>query len=232
MNNFTKQLPLSFRSTTNKTFSNFQTGNNSICLTSLATFLSSNESLFYLWGSNGAGKSHVLQAIINSVTEDVKAVILQIDDLSLRENVSLIEIFDIICIDNVENIAGDKLLEEALFFWINEVKAGHKKIIFASSISNNSEKWNLADLVSRIQSGRTHEILALERNEALTVFTNQAKQKGMLLDDKTIKYIENNCPMNMKYLTNLLEKLDQITLAEKKPLTIPLLKKILQTELV
>jgi DnaA family protein len=159
-------------------------------------------------------------------------VIIHPKDLKNREYVTLINMFDYICIDSVEQISNDKLLEEALFFWINEVKQSKKKIVLASQISNSDKNWQLADLRSRLSSGQTHQLLPLSRHGVLQVFDQQAKQKGFILDKKVIDYLEKNCSMNMIFLQELLKQLDKATLIHKKQVTIPLIKKILHTVLV
>ncbi len=231
MNDFSPQLPLNFKNCSVPSFANFLVAKNSTSINSLHDFLNSRQSLFYLWGANGSGKTHLLNAIALKLKQQ-KAVIIDYQQLNDRQNISLIEMFDCICLDNAQSIAGNQQLEEALFYWINEIRQGEKKIIIASTLSNNDPKWQLPDLISRLQSGRTHELLALERTDALLVFQQQAHQKGLTISSVILKYIEKNCSMNMSFLTQLLKKLDQITLSEKKQLTIPLLKKILQTELV
>ena len=140
--------------------------------------------------------------------------------------------FDYICIDNTQEIAKNSLLEEALFFWINEVKQTKKKIVLACQLSNKDQSWLLPDLKSRLQSGRTHELLALPRNEVLSVFKKLSQQKGITIDSRVEAFLEKNCPMNLNFLSLLLIKLDEITLVEKKQVTIPLIKKILNTKLV
>ncbi len=227
------QMPLAFKSTQVKTFKDFILGKNVALIDSLDSFTRSNEMLLYLWGESGSGKTHVLQATINLLnTRDKSAVLLKPKDLLDRQKVSLIAMFDFICIDDTHKIAGDKSLEESLFFWINEVKQARKKIILAGQLSNKSTNWQLPDLKSRLQSGRTHELLSLGRVEVLRVFSNIAKQKGITPDEKVIAFLEKNCPMNLSFLSSLLTKLDEITLVEKKQVTIPLIKKILKTKLV
>ena len=221
------QLPLAFKERDNKTIQAFLVGENQSVLDSLTSFLHSDENIFYLWGEAGSGKSHLLQAYTQSLLEQQRAVIMTPGDINKRENVSLLEMFEIICIDKVEQISGHPQLEESLFFWINEVRQANKQIILSSKISNQSQQWHLPDLKSRIQSGRTHEIIALNRHQALEVFAQQACQRGIVLDVKTLKYLENNCSMDMNFLTQLLNKLDEVTLIQKKQVTIPLLKKIL-----
>ena len=226
-------MPLTFKNTPIKTFKDFVPGKNIVLIDSLESFLSSDETLFYLWGKSGSGKSHILQATINLLnTRDKSAVLLKPKDLLDRQNISLISMFDFVFMDDVQQISSDSVLEESLFFWINEVKQARKKIILAGQLSNKSAKWQLPDLRSRLQSGRTHELLSLGRLEVLTVFSGLAKQKGMVIDDRVAVFLEKNCPMNLSFLSSLLSKLDEITLVEKKQVTIPLIKKILNTKLV
>ena len=222
-----QQLPLDFKNTQTKTFIDFLEGKNFVVLKSLKSFIDSDETLFYLWGETGSGKTHLLQAYVTQLLASEKtAVIIKPSELDQRQNVQLIEMFDIVCIDNVENIAQNKAREEALFFWINEIKQAGKKIILAGQLSNNSPQWQLPDLRSRLQAGRTHELKTLNREDSLTVFKQQAENKGIKIDSKIENYLKNNCDMNMSYLSSLLVKLDEATLVEKKQVTIPLLKKI------
>lgn len=234
MSNTSQQIPLAFKNTKVKTFQDFVLGNNIGLLDSLNSFSQSdNESLLYLWGEPGSGKSHVLKAFINQLnTNDKTAVLLTPKDLQEREHVSLIEMFDYICIDDIQEIAKNSMLEESLFFWINEVKQAKKKIVLAGQLSNKNQYWQLTDLRSRLQSGRTHELMALGRNEVLSVFKKLSQQKGIIIDARVEAFLEKKCPMNLSFLSVLLIKLDEITLVEKKQVTIPLIKKILNTKLV
>ncbi|MCF6318366.1 MAG: DnaA/Hda family protein [Proteobacteria bacterium] len=233
MSDTSGQIPLVFKNTPVKTFKDFVLGKNRALIDSLESFSCSDETTFYLWGEAGCGKTHVLQALSYLLdTNNKTAVLIAPKDLLDRKNVSLIEMFDTICIDNTQNIASNTLLEEALFFWINEVKQARKRIILAGQISNKNTDWQLPDLRSRLQSGRTHELLPLERNEVLIVFSNLAQQKGLVIDTRVTAFLEKNCPMNLSFLSSLLSKLDEITLVEKKQVTIPLIKKILNTKLV
>jgi DnaA family protein len=227
------QLPLNFKNDSHKTFKEFVIGKNKELIESLNSFIGSNEILFYLWGDSGTGKSHILQSLVSQLNENNRlGVVVTPIDISNRQNVNLIQMFDIICIDNVENIAENPELEEALFFWINEIKQANKKIILSSQISNQSNFWQLPDLKSRILSGRTSEVKALDRDQTLEVFKKLADQKAIVIDFKIEKYLQNNCPMNLKFLSKLLNQLDEVTLIQKKHVTIPLLKNILQTVLV
>lgn len=230
MTDSSQQLPLDFKQNNEKTFADFIVGSNTSLLTSLQTFTQSNEMILYLWGETGSGKSHILSAFTQYCADNKKsAVVLTPQDLSQRQNISLIEMFDYFCIDNVEKITADPVLEELLFHWINEIKQHKKKIILACQFSNKSEKWQLPDLRSRLQSGRTHQIKALDRKKVIDVFIKQAQQKGIIIDNRVNQFLQNNCPMNMHYFSELLVKLDQTTLIEKKQVTIPLIKKIIQT---
>lgn len=233
MTNSSQQLPLNLKQITDKTFTNYIVDRNTALIDSVQKFTRSDETLFYYWGVSGAGKSHLLKALANKLQSVNKSIaIIDFNEISLRENISLISMVDYICIDNAECIASDNIFEEALFIWINEIRQAQKKIIIAAQIPNKSEKWQLPDLISRLQAGRTHEIKPLDRSSAMLVFKQQAQQQGIIIDKKLEKYLINNCSMNMKFLADLLVKLDEATLVHKKPVTIPLLKKILTSNLV
>ncbi|MFK8010890.1 MAG: DnaA/Hda family protein [Marinicellaceae bacterium] len=233
MNESHKQLPLDFKNKNNSTYAEFLIEGNNGVIKGLNAFSESSAYIFFLWGSSGCGKSHLLHAFINEkVGSDKQAVLVQPKDLVKRENVSLIAMFEYICIDNVHRISGDVLLEEALFFWINEIKQYQKKLILASQIPNSDNQWKLADLRSRLASGITHQLKPLSRSGVLEAFLHQAKVRGLNIDAKVINYLENNCAMNMSFLKNLIIALDKATLIQKKQVTIPLIKNILQTELV
>jgi len=233
VNDSHKQIPLNFKSSKNQTFEDFIVGMNAPTLESLRLFADSSAYIFYLWGESGSGKSHALNAFIEeNIKINKPSVLIKPKDLINRENVSLINIFEYICIDNAETISADELLEEALFFWINEVKQAQKKLILASQISNIDQKWQLNDLRSRLASGQTHQLYPLSREGVLKVFHRQATEKGIILDKKVLNYLEKNCSMNMVFLQQLLDQLDKATLIHKKQVTIPLIKNILHTVLV
>jgi len=233
VNDSHNQIPLDFKKPNKQTFEDYIVESNLKTLESLKSFVDSSAYIFYLWGETGCGKSHLLNAYIDdSYQSNKQAVLIHPKDLVKREYVSLIEMFDTICIDDSQLISGDKLLEESLFFWINEVKQAQKKIVLASQISNINEIWQLADLRSRLVSGITHQLMPLSRQGVLKVLNQQATQQGIYLDNKVINYLENNCSMNMAFLKQLLNHLDKATLIHKKQVTIPLIKNILQTVLV
>ena len=227
MSDVPKQLPLNFKQGNEKSFKDFISTNNMGIVESLIDFSQSEESLLYLWGETGSGKSHLLHALIQHIKADQSAVVLMPEDIAQRQNLSLIDMFDYICIDEVERIAKDDLLEESLFQWINEIRQARKKIILASQIPHTPERWQLPDLCSRLQAGRTHQLKHLDRPQVLQVFNDQAENMGIVIDQKIERYLQNNCSMNMQFLTQLLSELDQATLVHKKHITIPLLKKIL-----
>ena len=73
-----QQIPLAFKNTKVKTFQDFVLGNNIGLLDSLNSFSQSGtESLLYLWGETGCGKSHVLKAFINQLNTNDKTAVLK-----------------------------------------------------------------------------------------------------------------------------------------------------------
>jgi DnaA family protein len=227
------QLPLIFKHPNRNSFENFIIGENEALIESLKTFSESDECLYFLWGEKTSGKSHLLQALVNYTKKPNNSiVIINSKELLARENISILELFDTILLDEIEILAGHSIGEEHLFNWINEAKQFHKKIIISSQISNKDKQWKLPDLKSRLISGRTHQLLSLKRNETIKIFSREAKFIGINIDEKVLSYLKLNCPMNLGFLMSLLNQLDNITLIKKKKVTIPLIKQILNSNLV
>jgi DnaA family protein len=228
------QLPLEFRHKEVKTFENFIIGENQLLINSLKDFLADKQqSLFLIWGHEKSGKSHLLNALHTQLQDHhLSSVYFKQDILDERDQLQLIPLFDHVMIDDIDQIAEKDQSEENLFQWINEIRQSHKKLILTSNAPINSITWGLPDLKSRLQSAQSHQITPLDRNDLLILFTREAEIRGLKLDQKAIQYIEKNCPMNPGFLMSLLMQLDNITLVKKKSVTVPLIRQLLNSNLV
>ncbi|MGL1489135.1 hypothetical protein ACSTJG_25265, partial [Vibrio parahaemolyticus] len=79
------------------------------------------EYLFYLWGSTGSGKSHLLQACCQALNNKATIYLpLQILKEWGPESIDNLEEQALIAIDDIDAIAFDKAWEEALFHLYNK----------------------------------------------------------------------------------------------------------------
>lgn len=223
-----EQLTLGLGLRDDATFASFYPAGNMQVFNAILHFVRGyGEQYIYLWGQVGAGRSHLLQACCHAAPEcNVSAVYLPMADAHLDlfdglENVSLI------CIDDVENIAGKEEFEEQLFHLFNRVRANNKRLIITGNVPPSNLAIKLPDLRSRLAWGVVYQLQALEDEEKLKALQQRAQSRGLELEPSVGKFLLRRCPRNMQQLFNTLEELDHASLVQKRRLTIPFVKEVL-----
>ena len=193
------QLLLNIHPPSIKSLENFVIGDNFEAISVIKKFTTDkNLQFFYLWGVQGSGKSH-----LSSVVK--KNNILVIEDIESMNDIEQIQAFSI----------------------FNNCKENGKKLFITGSNSPNNMGLR-SDLASRLSWGIVYQIKALSDNEKKLALLNHSKQKGMSSNVKVIEYCMKNLKRDLHYLIATLDALDNWSLKTKKPMTIPLLKKLLE----
>jgi len=155
------QLALAVHLRDDETFDSFQGELNQVAVAQLKHFLQNSFALekdeqpnsFYLFGTQGAGKSHLLQACCTLAEESGKSSLClsfsELKDLSV-EVLDGLENIDLICLDNLQLIANDKLWQQAVFDLFNRITEQNKAIIISGDESANKLGITLPDLASRL----------------------------------------------------------------------------------
>lgn len=221
------QLPLSFQAPENASFENFIPGDNKQLIFSLEN---ASEPLLFLWGESGSGKSHLLQAITasyQSMNKNALYIPLQIDDDFTPEILDGLEMMDLVCLDDVDIIVGNKDWEEALFHFFNRIRDCGGRLILAANNSALNLGIHLPDLSSRLSWGLTYCVKTLKDKDKVEALKLRAHQRGFEMSDEVANYLMKHSTRKMSVLINLLEKLDYATLAEQRKLTVPFIKNFL-----
>jgi len=220
-----------------ETFASFYPGQNATLLTQLKnSVVGSGEPVLYMWGESGSGRSHLLHALCSEVDErgDSVAYIplhhhrgMSLDIFENMENMTLL------CIDNIDAIAGNKKWEKALFDFYNRwVDCKEQRAQGASLIlcANNLPKQigiQLKDLVSRLEWGACYRLEPLNDEEKLGALQLRAGLKGMKLPVDVGRFLLNRLSREMDLLLNTLDRLDNASLEAQRKLTIPFVKEVL-----
>jgi DnaA family protein len=226
------QLPLGLRLRDEATFANFYQGRNTEIVAELIKVASGHgERMIYLCGSRGQGRSHLLQAACHQAhQQQLTSVYLPLGSLQsyTPDMLDGLESLSLICIDDLQVIAGQLAWEEAVFHLYNRIYDAGKRLIIAANDLPKQIALQLPDLTSRLSWGIVYQLHALTDNEKLAALIMRADSRGMNLSEETAKYILTHCPRHMGTLLAALDALDNASLAAQRRLTIPFVKEILQ----
>lgn len=201
-----KQLLLDIQPLAPPTLDNFIAGRNAEALHSLQMTLGGNADVhfIYLWGAQGSGKSHLLQACIN---------------LAHEQQLPLCVVDDVNTLDDEAQIA--------LFNDFNQLRASGGMLI----TSGNAAPTQMGlrdDLATRLAWGLVYQLHPLTDEEKAQALKTHAKERGIKLPDEVVDYCLRYLRRDLPTLMAVLDALDVWSLTEKKPVTVPMLKKLLQ----
>ena len=228
------QLPLGVRLRDDATFANYYPGANAAALGYVERLCEAEagwaESLIYLWGGAGVGRSHLLQAACLRFEQGGEpAVYLPLAELveygpTMLDN---LEQCELVCLDDLDAVAGRSDWEEALFHLFNRLRDSGRRLLLAASSSPRELPVQLADLQSRLTLALVFQLQSLSDEDKLRALQLRASRRGLHLSDEVGRFILTRGERSMSALFELLERLDQASLQAQRKLTIPFLKETL-----
>ncbi len=237
MNTFTsgrEQLALNLRLRDASSFENYFVARNreaverlQHAVLSLSNAPQAPASWLYLWGEPGTGKTHLLEAACRTAQEQGHAPLyVPLADkadftTALLEDVEQVPL---VCMDDVDAIAGDATWEAALFALYEHLRAHGGMLVLAARISPAAIGIKLADLATRLAAGLVYQLQPLSDAEKIAALRLRAQRRGLEMTEEVANYLLTRFPRDMHSLFALLDKLDTATLAAQRRLTIPFLR--------
>lgn len=199
------------------TFDNFVTGDNRELLSVLQSALhgDSRERCIYIWGDEGCGKSHLLQASVSAAQNahhnaiyaqgfvPEPAEMVAVDDVNVLDDAAQVELFNIY---NRIRDAGGMLL-----------------------VSGRQSPLHLAvrpDLRTRLGWGLVYQVHALSDEEKAHALTRHAQERGFTLTHEVTQYLLRHGRRDLPSLLAVLDELDAHSLRLHRAPTVPLLKEV------
>ena len=225
----TLQYPLKLSHSRQPGFDNYLANGNEETLDSLLKLLEAVGSTapLYLWGSPGCGKSHLLLAACQQMSQQTRsAIYLSLSDIERLSPLMLGELqqYELVCIDDIQNICADEAWEEALFHLYNAISQQQHKLLIAANSSPGDLPAELPDLASRLLWGASYHLQQLDDAGKQELLIQMADEKGMQLSDNASRYLINRYSRDINKLTKLIDKLDHDSLSRQQKLTIPFLR--------
>ena len=183
-----------------------------------------------IYGAKDSGKTYLLQALCNQFNNQGKssfflpmrqAIELSVDILDSLENIELV------CIDGLESLVGNKAWEIGLFNLINRSFNSNNRLIFTSAKNIDGMNFELKDLDSRLRKIQSHELHSLADDDILYALKHIANLRCIELGSKEAQYLLTYADRNISDLVKILESLDQLSMEMKRKITIPLIKEVI-----
>ena len=225
------QLPLALRWPRRQRFDHFHAGANAAALAAVQAFATDvGMPWVYLHGAAGSGRSHLLMAACQAASALGRRVqylpMATLGDraAALRGVVGS----ELLALDDLGAIAGDREAEHALFDLYNRARAEGSALLFAADATPAQLGLVLPDLRSRLGACTQFALKPLDDVERRAVLKAQAASRGIELDDSVLDWLFARYARDLGALLDLLDKLDQASLAAQRRITIPFLRSFLR----
>ena len=226
-----KQLALGVRLRADAVFESFWPGLNGEVV---AAMRAPNAAPLWLWGAAGTGKTHLLQAVC-AAAGDAPAAGSPAAYFPLNRSLALppealagFERSRVLCVDDVDAVAGDLAWEKALFRLFNEAAELHTRLIFAAAAPPRQSDWRLEDWGSRAAACTVYQLRELNDEGRVEALRLRAAQRGLQLPNETSEYLLKRMPRDLRSLFDVLDQLDEASLVAQRRLTIPFIRDALE----
>ncbi|HNW71398.1 MAG TPA: chromosomal replication initiator protein DnaA [Candidatus Paceibacterota bacterium] len=169
---------------------------------------------FFVYGATGLGKTHLIQAVGNSIKEkyqNKKVHYLTLEKFatdfinSLQNNKAnsfkeKYRKYDLLIIDDIQFIGKMEKIQEELFHTFNTFYENNKQIIFSSDKHPNYIP-ELADrLKSRFAAGMIVDVTEPEYESRLAILKVKLREQNIELGQEIIEYVASNIRGNIREL--------------------------------
>jgi DnaA-homolog protein len=220
-----RQLPLGVRLRADALFESFAPGPNTEVIAALRA---PGALPLWLWGARGAGKTHLLQALCAAAGERAAYFPVSRDAALPPDALQGFESAPLLCIDDVDAVAGDGAWERALFRIFNEVSELHGRLVFAAALPPRQAEWVLDDWRSRAAACVVYQVRELDDRGRVEALRLRAAQRGLQLPQETSEYLLKRMPRDLPSLLRVLDDLDEASLVAQRRLTIPFIRDALE----
>jgi DnaA family protein len=227
-----QQLALDLKLADFAVFDTFYPGSNTAVLhavTKVAT--ESGQQVAWIWGAEGSGRSHLLQAAVVAAAAAGSACAWL--PLAAGEDLSPAVLegmggLDLLCVDDVDAVAGDSEWEQALFSVFEDLRNNNGRLLVTAAAPTNEVPFDLRDLASRLASGPTWKLQAMNDADRLAALQLRSNWRGLDLPDETGQFLLRRVERSSTALFALLDELDQAALTAQRRLTVPFVKSVLE----
>ena len=227
-----KQLALDIGLSTRPTLDSFFPGPNEDALNHLRLWTSGGTRApvpTYLWGDAGSGKTHLLQAVHQALSDQGLAVG-WLDSHTFHPP-EFSDDWTAVLMDDVHLYKAEQ--QHTAFNWfVNALtpRTGAPRWVLATGQLPPADLKLRDDLRTRLGWGHVYALKVLDEAERRAVLRQAADARGLFLGDDVMSFMLNRFSRDLGSLMQLLDHLDHYALQTQRALTIPLVRAMLENE--
>ena len=228
---FSPQIPLQLEPRRPDRFDDFFAGPNVNVLAAVRQLINEPGGSLFLSGPEGSGKSHLLNALCHAARENgLAAFYIALKRLPEEAAASLegLQVLDLVCVDDLDSVAGNPVWENALFGCFNQVRAARGRLLVSSSQPLASLELGLPDLASRLAWGVRQHLRLPDDDGKLEILQQRARTLRIELPEDVQNYLLKHSKRDMSSLLLALERLKDAAFVGKRKITVPLAREILK----
>jgi DnaA family protein len=221
-----RQLALGLAPSPVPSFDNFFPGRNVEAVSALHSLASgqSGEHFVYLWGERGCGRSHLLQAAVAAASSHgIVARYIAAGEPLPGEDSGV----HMLAVDDVEKL--DAQAQIAFFRLYNSLRECRGAVLTAGNAAPARLQLRV-DLLTRLGWGLVFQVHVLSDDDKRIALKRHAANRAFDLRNEIVEYLLRHLKRDLPSLMTVLDALDRYSLETKRPITLPLLRELLQSE--
>ena len=179
----------------------------------------------YLWGPEGMGKSHLLQACCAAHGHHARYLPLQDFRVYPPDNVLAgAETARVIALDDIDIIDESSLWQEALFGFFNSCQESGARLLVTASGAPQQLSDMLPDLRSRLSSLPVFQMPHFSEEQIADLLRLRGEAIGLQLSEDVMRYCSVRLTRNPQRVVSFLNALDQLSLSQRRAVTVPFVR--------
>lgn len=244
----TGQLPLAIRWPPQQRFEDYLVGENGAAIHMLRSAASEVDAAWvFVSGAPASGKTHLLIAACaaaephgrsaqyislrnasqRALCDDAADIAMDSPRGDLARSIRTLGGSDLLAIDDVDAIAGNRAAEHALFDLYNRCKMEKSTLIFGAAQAPAQIGISLPDLTSRLAVCAQVALKPMDEAGRRAVLIQRAASRGLVLDAAVLDWLFAHHARDLGSLTALFERIDKAALAAQRRITVPFLRELL-----
>ena len=200
---------------------------------------------YFVYGRTGHGKTHLIQAIGNTVAQRAPAakVLYATSEKFAQDLVNALRSnrisafkdryrqYDLFIMDDIQFLSGKEKTQEELFHLFNALYDANKQIVFSSDQHPNYIPHLEERLKSRFKAGMIVDIGAPDRESRIAILEAKGRAQGFLLSGEVLEYISSIVEGNVRDLEGALNSIVCQSQLRGKQLSLREVKELLKNNI-